>query len=66
MTTFADMLKTAREAAGMTQQAVSDRMKIPKRTIEEWEADRRTPPSYVQRLVLNELADRVRDKNGQK
>jgi DNA-binding transcriptional regulator YiaG len=39
----------------MTQQAMSDRMKIPKRTIEEWEADRRTPPAYVQRFILNEL-----------
>lgn len=55
METFADKLKSARVAAGMTQQAMSDRMEIPKRTIEEWEAGRRTAPGYVQRLVLNEL-----------
>jgi DNA-binding transcriptional regulator YiaG len=55
METFADKLKTAREAAGLTQQAMSARMDIPKRTIEEWEAGRRTAPGYVQRFVLNEL-----------
>lgn len=55
MNTFAERLKNAREAAGLTQQAMSDRMEIPKRTIEEWETDRRTPPAYVQRFVLNEL-----------
>ena len=55
METFAERLKAAREAAGLTQQAMSARMEIPKRTIEEWEAGRRTAPGYVQRFVLNEL-----------
>lgn len=55
METFAERLKAAREAAGLTQQAMSGRMEIPKRTIEEWEAGRRTAPGYVQRFVLNEL-----------
>lgn len=55
METFAEKLKAARAAARLTQQAMSDRMEIPKRTIEEWEGDRRTPPGYVQRFVLNEL-----------
>ena len=53
--TFAENLKSARAKTGMSQQKMSDLMLIPKRTIEEWEASRRTPPEYVQRFVLNEL-----------
>lgn len=52
---FAERLKEARASAGMTQQAMADRTLIPKRTIEDWESGRRTPPPYVQRFVLNEL-----------
>lgn len=52
---FADALKQARAATGMSQQGMADRMLIPKRTIENWETGERTPPPYVQRFVLNEL-----------
>lgn len=55
MENFAEKLKAARKAAGMSQQGMADRMLIPKRTIEKWETAERTPPSYVQRFVLNEL-----------
>ena len=55
MSEFKNALKAARAATGMTQQDMSDRMLIPKRTIEEWERGNRTPPPYVQRFVLNEL-----------
>lgn len=55
MPNFAEALKKARAATGMSQQGMADRMLIPKRTIQEWEAERRTPPPYVQRFVLNEL-----------
>ena len=54
-TTFAEKLKQARTEASITQQGMADLMLIPKRTIEDWEANRRTPPQYVQRFVLNEL-----------
>lgn len=53
--TFADTLKLARAATGMSQQGMADRMLIPKRTIENWEVGKSTPPPYVQRFVLNEL-----------
>lgn len=52
---FAEALKQARAATGMSQQGMADRMLIPKRTIENWEAEKSTPPPYVQRFVLNEL-----------
>ena len=54
-TVFAEKLKQARTEAKITQQGMADLMLIPKRTIEDWEANRRTPPQYVQRFVLNEL-----------
>ena len=56
MTDFNEALKAARAAAGLTQQAMADQTLIPKRTIEDWERAKATPPAYVQRFVLNELA----------
>lgn len=53
--TFAEKLKEARAATGMSQQKMSDTMLISKRTIEKWETGERVPPAYVQRFVLNEL-----------
>lgn len=52
---YAQKLKEARKAAGLTQQTMADRMLIPKRTIEDWERGVSAPHQYVQRLVLNEL-----------
>ncbi len=56
MKTFAEKLKAARAAAGLTQAGMAERTLIPARTLENWEAGVRTPPEYVQRFVLNELA----------
>ena len=55
--TFAQKLKALRKATGMTQQAMHELMLIPKRTIEDWERGISEPHAYVQRLVLNELAE---------
>ena len=55
MADFQRKLKEARNAAGISQQGMSDRMLISKRTIEKWETGDRIPPEYVQRFVLNEL-----------
>lgn len=57
METFAEKLKAARAAAGLTQQGMADLMEIPKRTVEDWERSKSTPPVYVQRFVLNELQE---------
>lgn len=56
--TFAEKLKETRKAAGLSQQSMADKMLIPKRTIQDWEGGLRTPPSYVQRFVINELAEK--------
>ena len=55
--------KTARLAAGLTQKAMSELMEIPFRTIQDWEAGKRTPPPYVRRFVVNELKDIENGKN---
>lgn len=50
-------VKEARLAAGLSQQQMSDLMHIPKATIANWEQEIRTPPVYVKRFILNELAE---------
>lgn len=65
MTEFCELLKAARAATGLSQQKLADQTLIPKRTIEDWERGKATPPPYVQRFVLNELATmKKEDKNG--
>lgn len=59
---FAEKLKAARAAAGLTQHGMADRMLIPFRTIQQWEIEARTPPPYVQRFVLNELDEIAKKK----
>lgn len=58
---FAEKLKAARTAAGLSQHGMADRMLIPFRTIQQWEGGQRTPPPYVQRFVLNELEEIAAD-----
>jgi DNA-binding transcriptional regulator YiaG len=48
-------LKAARENAKLTQQAMSDLLGIPKRTIERWEAGSRIPAPWVERLITEKL-----------
>lgn len=52
---FAQRLKCTRAAVGISQQKMSDLLEIPKRTIEEWEAERREPPKWAERLVIEEI-----------
>lgn len=62
METFAEKLKAARKAAGLTQRTMVERMLMPRRTLEDWERGINIPPEYVQRLVLNELEDLAKTK----
>ena len=45
-------IRAIRQAAGLTQAAFGERFLIPRRTIEEWEAGRRTPPDYTRLLLM--------------
>ncbi len=59
---FAEQLRSARKAAGLTQQALSDTTGIPKRTIEDWERGISSPPEWCQRLVLAEIERQKEDR----
>lgn len=48
-------IKDLRTASGMTQQAFSEYFEIPKRTIEDWEAGRRKPAEYIEKLIEYKL-----------
>lgn len=48
-------LKEARLLAGLTQQEMSEKLEIPKRTIGSWEDGSRQCPPYVERLIIKEL-----------
>ena len=48
-------IKEARIEAKLTQQQVHDLLEIPLRTIEDWERGLRTPPAYVEKLIVEKL-----------
>ena len=48
-------IKRLRESSGMTQKAFSDYFNIPRRTIEDWDAERRKCPEYLLRLMEYKL-----------
>lgn len=55
-------LKEHRQAAGLTQFDVEDKIGVPRRTIEKWERGGSIPSHYVLWLVLKALRE-VRDEN---
>lgn len=48
-------IKEAREQAGLSRAEMSRVFDIPIRTLEEWDAGRRTPPPYVEKLIIEKL-----------
>lgn len=58
-------IREARLNAGLTQAKMSEVFEIPKRTIENWETGKRTPPTYVEKLVIREL-ERIAEENNSK
>ena len=47
----AKQIKELRESIGMSRKDFSEHTGIPVRTLEDWEAARRTPPEYIPRSV---------------
>ena len=47
----AGKIKELRESTGMSRKEFSEHTGIPVRTLEDWEAGRRTPPEYIPRLL---------------
>ena len=48
-------IREAREAAGLTQVFARNLIGVSKRTWEDWEHDRRRPPEYVERLIIEKI-----------
>lgn len=64
----AKIIREMREQTGMNRREFSEYTKIPVRTLEDWEAGKRTPPEYVPRLLGYQLLyDKwIKDKELQK
>ena len=54
-------IKEARKAAGLSQQGVTDALGIPRRTLQDWEAGKRTPPEWAEALVVEKLEKIAQD-----
>lgn len=55
-------IKEARQAAGLSQQGVTDTLGIPRRTLQDWETGKRTPPGWAEALVVEKL-ERIAQDN---
>ena len=51
----ATKIKELRESVDMNRREFSEHTGIPVRTLEDWEAARRTPPEYILRLIAYQL-----------
>ena len=51
----AETISELRESTGMNRKEFSEHTGIPVRTLEDWEAGRRTPPEYIPRLISYQL-----------
>ncbi len=51
----AKRIRELRENIGLTRKEFSEHIGIPVRTLEDWEAGRRTPPEYIPRLIAYQL-----------
>jgi hypothetical protein len=58
------MIKEARAEYGLTQKDLSEITDIPLRTIENWESGKRTPSSWVEKMVYSYLKQYPKNKNG--
>lgn len=56
-------IKEARQAAGLSQQGVTDALGIPRRTLQDWETGKRTPPGWAEALVIEKLEKIAQDKS---
>ena len=48
-------IRALRAVTGMTRKTFSDYFEIPIRTIEDWEAGKRQPPAYVEKLIAYKI-----------
>lgn len=53
-------VKELRMLSGLSQQAFSEKYGIPKRSIENWESGKRTPPEYVISLLERAVKEDIK------
>ena len=67
----ANEIRELRESTGLSRKEFSEHIGIPVRTLEDWEAGRRTPPEYIPRLIsyqlkYEELLQKVNDDEAER
>ena len=63
---IAEKITELRESVGENRSEFSEHLGIPVRTLEDWEAGRRTPPQYIPRLIEYQLKYEELVKKGKK
>lgn len=48
-------IKEARKKAGLTQAEMSKIFEIPRRTLEDWESQKRKPAPWAEKLIIEKL-----------
>jgi len=56
-------IKELRQLTGLSQVNFGKRLNIPMRTIQDWEAGKRTPPEYVKELIEYRIKKELEEKN---
>ncbi len=52
---WSEIFSSHRAATGLSQVAISKKLGIPRRTIENWETGKAIPPEYVQKAVIKAI-----------
>lgn len=58
-------IKEARKAAGFTQKKIFELLGIPVRTLQDWEAGKRTPAPWLEDMVIREIERVAKNENSQ-
>lgn len=62
MNNFSEGFKHLRQELGLSQQKLGELLEIPRNTIRDWELENRTPPAYVQKLLIEKLQSMLKEK----
>ena len=49
------LIKDAREARGWSRAELARKLGAPIRTLEDWDAGRRTPPEWIERIIVEKI-----------
>ena len=62
MNNFSKEFKHLRQELGLSQQKIGELLEISRNTIRDWELENRTPPAYVQKLLIEKLQSMLKKK----